>query len=185
MVTGMYRHRQERNKWLQFRPRLHHMITCTWLLHLHIMLQLLNIKLQILHIRHQLLHIMPQFRSIMPQPYKPASAYKPSPVFKPAPAFKPTPAYKSAPAIKPAPVQVFKTSSPYEEPAAVPAKYSYEYAVADDYSKSAFQATENRAGYSTAGEYRVSLPDGRTQIVTYTVADTVTTSEQADIRAEV
>ena len=35
----------------------------------------------------------------------------------------------------------------------------------------AFQANEHRDGYATNGEYRVALPDGRTQIVTYNVAD--------------
>ena len=30
---------------------------------------------------------------------------------------------------------------------------------------------ENRDGYATSGSYRVALPDGRIQTVTYTVAD--------------
>ncbi|QQP57426.1 Uncharacterized protein FKW44_002411 [Caligus rogercresseyi] len=45
------------------------------------------------------------------------------------------------------------------------------YAVADDYAGTNFAANENRDGYSTNGEYRVALPDGRTQVVTYNVAD--------------
>ena len=56
----------------------------------------------------------------------------------------------------------------YEDAAPV---YGYEYAVADDYSKANFGQTENRDGYSTSGSYRVLLPDGRTQIVTYGTAD--------------
>merc|ERR1719278_1737498 len=46
-------------------------------------------------------------------------------------------------------------------------KYQYQYAVTDDYTKSNFQAQEERDGFSTLGSYRVALPDGRIQIVTY------------------
>ena len=46
--------------------------------------------------------------------------------------------------------------------------YKYTYAVKDDYSFSNFNAHEERDGYNTAGGYQVALPDGRTQIVTYT-----------------
>jgi len=46
-------------------------------------------------------------------------------------------------------------------------KYQYQYAVTDDYTKSNFQAEEERDGFSTLGSYRVALPDGRIQIVTY------------------
>ena len=61
----------------------------------------------------------------------------------------------------------------YAPPAApvypdVPPLYNYAYAVADDYSHSNFEASESRDGYSTSGSYRVNLPDGRVQIVTYT-----------------
>merc|ERR1711981_424094 len=49
-----------------------------------------------------------------------------------------------------------------------PAVYQYGYAVQDDYSKANFAANENRDGDVVTGEYRVALPDGRTQIVTYT-----------------
>ena len=52
-----------------------------------------------------------------------------------------------------------------------PAVYAYNYAVADDYSGSKFQAGENRDGYATSGSYSVNLPDGRIQTVTYTVSD--------------
>ena len=61
--------------------------------------------------------------------------------------------------------------APYAAPADTPPVYAYEYAVADDYSGANFGQNEKRDGYSTLGEYRVALPDGRTQIVTYTVAD--------------
>ena len=66
----------------------------------------------------------------------------------------------------------------YAQPAAPAAPYgggpthvpssSYSWAVKDDYSFSNFNAHEERDGYNTAGGYTVALPDGRTQIVTYT-----------------
>merc|ERR1739838_491276 len=84
-----------------------------------------------------------------------------SPVYNPAPVYKPAPAYKPA-----------HPQQAYHEPAYEgPALYQYGYAVADDYSGANFAANENRDGYATTGEYRVNLPDGRTQIVTYSVAD--------------
>merc|ERR1712227_863594 len=47
--------------------------------------------------------------------------------------------------------------------------YTYTYAVADDYSKAAFNAEETSDGASNVqGSYRVALPDGRIQTVTYT-----------------
>merc|ERR1711997_554735 len=49
----------------------------------------------------------------------------------------------------------------------VPPLYNYAYAVADDYSHGNFEASESRDGYATSGSYRVNLPDGRVQIVTY------------------
>ena len=75
------------------------------------------------------------------------------------PAGPPAP-YHPAPAYGKGPV--------YED---TPPVYGYEYAVADDYSKANFGQNEKRDGYSTSGQYRVLLPDGRTQIVTYGTAD--------------
>ena len=84
-----------------------------------------------------------------PAPYEPAP-YKPAPY---QPAYKPyQPAYK-------------------EPKYAEPANYEYNYAVKDEYAGVDFNANEAREGYATNGGYRVVLPDGRTQIVTYTVAD--------------
>ncbi|TRY79552.1 hypothetical protein TCAL_12408 [Tigriopus californicus] len=77
----------------------------------------------------------------------PVNPYHPAPSYSPAP-YHPSPSY-------------------HEEPA----HYNYGYAVHDDYTGTNFAANEARDGYSTNGEYRVALPDGRTQIVTYTVAD--------------
>lgn len=47
--------------------------------------------------------------------------------------------------------------------------FQYQFGVNDkDYSGAVFSHQENRADYNTQGEYRVNLPDGRVQIVTYT-----------------
>merc|ERR1712018_49755 len=110
-----------------------------------------------------------------PAPYHPAPVYhpKPAPVYHPAPAYKPAPYHAPIvhkPIVHPAPA--YHKPAPYHEPAYDgPAIYQYGYAVADDYSGANFAANENRDGYATNGEYRVNLPDGRTQIVTYNVAD--------------
>merc|ERR1712117_977301 len=52
----------------------------------------------------------------------------------------------------------------------LPPVYKYNYAVADDYSSSNFNAHEERDGYNAAGGYEVALPDGRKQIVPYAPA---------------
>merc|ERR1712025_856856 len=50
--------------------------------------------------------------------------------------------------------------------------YNFNYAVADDYSGSAFTAAESSDGLGVkTGSYKVALPDGRTQTVTYTTDD--------------
>ncbi|KAA0201648.1 Cuticle Protein CPR RR Uncl [Hyalella azteca] len=46
--------------------------------------------------------------------------------------------------------------------------FDYSYAVQDQYSGNDFGHNTNSDGKVTTGEYRVLLPDGRTQIVTYT-----------------
>ena len=109
-------------------------------------------------------------------PSNPPAYAPPAPIYKPAPAYKPAPTYAPAPAYKPA---------SYKAPAYddTPAAYAYEYAVADSYSGTNFAQNEKRDGYNTAGEYRVALPDGRTQIVTYNVADGYS-GYVADVRYE-
>ena len=57
--------------------------------------------------------------------------------------------------------------APYHEEPVLPPVYNYEYGVQDGYSGAVFSHAENRDNYDTAGEYRVNLPDGRVQIVTY------------------
>merc|ERR1711935_872175 len=50
--------------------------------------------------------------------------------------------------------------------------YQFQYAVADDYSGSNFQASETDDGTAArTGSYSVALPDGRTQHVSYTAND--------------
>merc|ERR1712200_265889 len=72
----------------------------------------------------------------------------------------PPPPYHPAPAYGKGPVY-----------ADTPPVYGYEYGVQDEYSGVNFGQNEKRDGYSTSGQYRVLLPDGRTQIVTYHTAD--------------
>merc|ERR1712242_487854 len=49
-----------------------------------------------------------------------------------------------------------------------PQPYAYQYGVKDEYSGAAFEKTENQDSYGKVdGSYRVNLPDGRVQIVTY------------------
>ena len=55
-------------------------------------------------------------------------------------------------------------------------QYNYEYSVQDDktppnYGPLKFGHNEKRKDYQTHGSYFVLLPDGRTQTVTYRVAD--------------
>merc|ERR1712158_289549 len=50
--------------------------------------------------------------------------------------------------------------------------YTYNYGVADDYSKAAFGQTESNDGTGVVeGSYQVNLPDGRVQTVTYHAND--------------
>merc|ERR1711973_607831 len=91
-----------------------------------------------------------------------AMATAPAPIFHPAPVV-----VHAAPArvFHPAPV-VVAHPAPVDE---TPKPFAFEYAVADDYSKSNFNAQETSDGHSTTGSYSVNLPDGRVQTVTYTV----------------
>merc|ERR1712051_627344 len=91
-------------------------------------------------------------------PAAPTYGYKPIPA--PAPAYIPAP----APAYKPAPAPVYPDVAPAY-------KYTYGVDLADTlhnaYGEGAYGHSEARDGYATTGEYRVALPDGRTQIVSY------------------
>ena len=46
--------------------------------------------------------------------------------------------------------------------------FDFAYGVQDGYSGNDFDHSSNSDGKVTTGQYRVALPDGRTQIVTYT-----------------
>jgi len=73
-----------------------------------------------------------------------------------APVVAHAPAYKAAPAY---------AAEAYPDEVS---PYTYTYAVADDYSKSSFNAEEQSDGASNvAGSYSVALPDGRIQHVKY------------------
>merc|ERR1711892_491225 len=94
-------------------------------------------------------------------------AYHAAPVYHAAPAYHApivhaAPAYH-APIVHAAPAYHAEPAYPDE-----PSPYTYTYAVADDYSKSAFNAAETGDGAgNAAGSYSVALPDGRTQHVNY------------------
>ncbi|XP_049762754.1 pro-resilin-like [Schistocerca cancellata] len=54
-----------------------------------------------------------------------------------------------------------------EDPLAEPANYEFSYSVQDGETLSDFGQEESRQGESAQGQYRVLLPDGRKQIVSY------------------
>ena len=66
------------------------------------------------------------------------------------------------PPYHPAPVH---HGDPYKIP---PRPFAYAYGVSDEYAGTNFDKKETQDEYGVVnGEYRVALPDGRTQIVTY------------------
>merc|ERR1719431_50231 len=90
-----------------------------------------------------------------------APAYHAAPVVHAAPAYHAAPVAHAAPAYHAAEVYPDEVSP-----------YTYNYAVADDYSKSNFNAAETSDGTGKAeGSYSVALPDGRIQHVNYHVDD--------------
>merc|ERR1712165_299572 len=66
----------------------------------------------------------------------------------------------------PAPYHAPHPAPGYAEPVAPPV-YDYQYGVNDPHYGPVFSQTEARDNYDTTGEYRVNLPDGRVQIVSY------------------
>ncbi|KAK3864954.1 hypothetical protein Pcinc_029386 [Petrolisthes cinctipes] len=68
-------------------------------------------------------------------------------------------------------VIIAKPSDPYQQPSYNgPMPYNFAYGVKDDYAGTDFRQSEDSDGSTVKGSYRVALPDGRIQTVTY-VAD--------------
>merc|ERR1712021_101079 len=65
------------------------------------------------------------------------------------------------------PRSLFPPASYHPAEPILPPVYNYEYGVNDAGYGPVFSQEESRDNYNTAGEYRVNLPDGRVQIVTY------------------
>ena len=94
-----------------------------------------------------------------------------APVVKAAPTYH-TPVVKAAPTYHaPTPAYHAPAKPTYHAEPTYPdeiSPYTYNYAVADDYSKAVFSAGETSDGASNVeGSYSVNLPDGRVQHVKY------------------
>merc|ERR1712141_141859 len=76
-------------------------------------------------------------------------------------------AVATAAALPAAPAPYHPAPAAYHEPI-LPPVYNYEYGVNDAGYGPVFSQKESRDNYNTAGEYRVNLPDGRVQVVSYT-----------------
>merc|ERR1712110_840989 len=95
-----------------------------------------------------------------------APAYHAAPVVHAAPAYH-APVVHAAPAYHAPVAHAVAEVYPYEV-----SPYTYQYAVADDYSNSNFNAAESDDGTGKReGSYSVALPDGRIQHVNYHVND--------------
>merc|ERR1712027_171661 len=85
-----------------------------------------------------------------------------------APLVHAAPVVHHAPVVHAAPVA---HAAPLDDLAEV-SPYTYNYGVADDYSKAAFSQTESNDGTGVVeGSYQVNLPDGRVQTVNYHAND--------------
>jgi len=85
-----------------------------------------------------------------------------------APVYGPGPRPARAAPAPYAPPPAYKPASPYKEKELPPQPYQFEYGVNDQYSGAAFQAAESQSDKGEVfGEYKVNLPDGRVQTVSY------------------
>ena len=68
-----------------------------------------------------------------------------------------------------APPPPYHAPAPYKPVEKLPPQpFAYQYGVKDDYSGANYEKAETQDDYGNlSGSYRVALPDGRTQIVTY------------------
>merc|ERR1712222_271295 len=99
-----------------------------------------------------------------PPPPPPPAYHVPEPVYPP-----PRPVYHAPKPVYHKPKPVYHAPKPaYHEKEYPPEPYTYEYAVADDYSQTNFRAGETSDGNVVSGSYSVQLPDGRIQHVKYT-----------------
>merc|ERR1711981_1204466 len=111
-------------------------------------------------------------------------AHAVAPAYHAAPVVHAAPAYHAAPVVHAAPAYhapVVHAAPAYHAPVAHAvaevypdevSPYTYQYAVADDYSNSNFNAAESDDGTGKReGSYSVALPDGRIQHVNYHVND--------------
>merc|ERR1712223_11097 len=111
-------------------------------------------------------------------PVPTVAPYK-SPAYKPLPRSYPKTSYSKPKVVFEKPTSYKPVYTPSKKPAVYAqdyaydgkANYNYEYAVVNEYSGLNFGANEGRDGYLTQGEYRVLLPDCRTQVVKYNTAD--------------
>merc|ERR1711892_1265039 len=98
-----------------------------------------------------------------------APAYAARPVIAHAAPAYAAPIVHAAPAYAARPVIAHPVAAAsYADPLAEVSPYNFNYAVADDYSSSNFQAGETSDGLGgKTGSYSVALPDGRIQTVNY------------------
>merc|ERR1711922_73417 len=124
------------------------------------------------HVAHPVAHAAP----VVAHPVAHHAVAHAAPLVHAAPAIAHPAAHHAvahaAPLVHAAPVvHAVAHAAPLDDLAEV-SPYTYNYGVADDYSKAAFSQTESNDGTGVVeGSYQVNLPDGRVQTVTYHAND--------------